>query len=191
MALPRASLASRFLVRRLVALGILHTRLDERPWQTTSLTLIAPTSRSLVILAVGRSVLFAVARHRKSSPSKCKLSILEGEVGIINHNAMVITTWSDRCAREFLDWIDLLAKGDRSLIVRVESRINVYHTFFVGPDGSQEHWDESHEGDLLRDRIVERLSRDNRSDGSSPWKWVEVSFGEYGQKIVRGNCEGS
>ena len=58
----------------------------------------------------------------------------------------------------------------------------------MAPDGSKEGWEDSYEGDRLRDRIVERLAVDDYEDGSSPWSWVEVGFGEYGQKVIRGNC---
>lgn len=58
-------------------------------------------------------------------------------MGVINHNAIIATTW--------------------------------------------------HEGDTLRNIFIETLATSNFDDGSSPWEWVEVSYGEYGQSIVRGN----
>lgn len=110
-------------------------------------------------------------------------------MGVVNHNAMVITTWSDDRASELQAWIDQLSERDQELIIRAGSWVNGLHTFFVAPDGSKEGWDDSDKGDRLRGRIVERLAVDDYGDGSSPWSWVEVGFGEYGQKVLRGNCK--
>ena len=109
-------------------------------------------------------------------------------MGVINHNAMVVTTWSDDRANELQSWIDQLSDREQELIVRVGSWVNGQHTFFVAPDGSKEGWEESNEGDRLRDKIVKRLAVDDYNDGSSPWSWVEVGFGEFGQKVLRWNC---
>ena len=59
------------------------------------------------------------------------------------------------------------------------------------PDGSKEGWDTSNQGDDLRQRFIEELAKDNFNDGSSPWDWVEVGYGEYGQKVLRGNNKNS
>ena len=29
----------------------------------------------------------------------------------------------------------------------------------------------------------------NYDDGSNPWSFVEVGYGEFGQKVLRGNCK--
>ncbi len=109
-------------------------------------------------------------------------------MGVVNHNAIVVTTWSDDRANELQSWISQQSERDQELIVRVGSWVNGQHSFFVAPDGSKEGWEDSDEGDALRDRIVERLAVDGYEDGSSPWSWVEVGFGKYGQKVLRGNC---
>ena len=31
------------------------------------------------------------------------------------------------------------------------------------------------------------MTGSNYSDGSNPWDWIEVGYGEYGQAILRGN----
>lgn len=110
-------------------------------------------------------------------------------MGVINHNAVIATTWSDDKADELQKWIDNLEETERSLIVRSGSWVNGYNSFAVMPDGSKESWDESDAGDNFRFRVMERLLLDNYDDGSSPWDWVEVGFGEYGQKILNGNCK--
>jgi hypothetical protein len=109
-------------------------------------------------------------------------------MGVMNHNAVIVTTWSDDRANKLQTWIDEQSDRDRELIVRAGSWVNGHHSFAVLPDGSKEGWTDSDEGDALRDRFIERLSQDDYDDGSSPWDWVEVGFGEYGQKVLRGNC---
>ena len=107
----------------------------------------------------------------------------------MNHNVIVATTWSDERAKELQNWIDAQPEHDRCLFVRGGSLVNGHETFVVLPDGSKEGWDESDKGDALRQRFIERLKVDEYEDGSSPWSWVEVGFGEYGQKVLAGNCK--
>jgi len=109
-------------------------------------------------------------------------------MGVMNHNVVIATTWSADRAKELQKWIDGLSNHERKLIVRTGSWANGYCTFIVAPDGSKEGWDTSDEGDALRERFIARLSTDNYEDDSSPWSWVEVGFGEYGQRVIRGNC---
>lgn len=110
-------------------------------------------------------------------------------MGVENNNAILATTWSDEKATAFQSWIDTdLSDTERELIVRAGSWVNGKHSFAVMPDGSKEGWDESDAGDALRERIITRLGEDNYEDDSSPWEWVEVGFGEFGQKVLRGNC---
>jgi hypothetical protein len=111
------------------------------------------------------------------------------DMGVINNNAIIATTRSDEKAAGFQSWIDSeLSEKERELIVRTGSWVNGFHSFAVMPDGSKEGWEESDAGDAVRERVVTRLGEDNDENGSSPWKWVEVGFGEYGQKVLRGNC---
>ena len=110
-------------------------------------------------------------------------------MGIINHNAIIATTWSYEKASELQSWIDReLSVEHKSLITCLESSVNTYTTFVLGPDGSKEGWPESDQADELRARLIKRLSLDDYEDGSSPWNFVEVGYGEYGQKILSGNC---
>lgn len=105
-------------------------------------------------------------------------------MGIINHNAIIATTWSQDAAREFNAW---LLRYPNALCSSLESPCNGYVTFFIAPDGSKEGWEESDAGDRFRDTVIARLRQDDYDDGSSPWAWVEVGYGEYGQKVLRGN----
>jgi hypothetical protein len=111
------------------------------------------------------------------------------EMGVMNHNCIVATTSNDEKADELQKWIKGLNREEQQLFVRAGSWVNQYFTFMLVPDGSKEGWEESHRGDFLRNRLIERLNEDNHEDGSSPWDWVELGFGEYGQKALRGNCD--
>jgi len=110
-------------------------------------------------------------------------------MGVKNNNAIIATTWSEEKATAFQSWIDQLTSKERELFVHSGSWVNRNQSFALLPDGSKEGWSESDAGDALRDRVVARLEEDNYEDGSSPWDWVEVGFGEYGQKVLRGNCK--
>lgn len=107
-------------------------------------------------------------------------------MGTIHHHAVVATTWSKEVFNGIQDWVDA---GGENFFVSDDARTNGYRTLVLTPDGSKEGWDASNIGNILRDAFVARLEEDNYEDGSSPWDWVEVEFGELGQSIVRGNCQ--
>ena len=111
-------------------------------------------------------------------------------MGVMNHNAIVATTWDDDKFYIVKQWITDLG-GDyaqfRCLFAFSGSVANGYQTIVLCPDGSKEGWKPSVQGNELRDRFVARLEQDCYGDGSSPWCWVEIGFGEFGQKIIRGN----
>lgn len=105
-------------------------------------------------------------------------------MGIMNHNVIIATTFSAEKAAGFWAWVEAnLSDREQELIAEAGSWVNGYQTFMVAPDGSKEGWAASDEGDALRERIIARLKED-----SGYWEWVEVGFGEYGQKVLRGNC---
>jgi hypothetical protein len=108
-------------------------------------------------------------------------------MGTINHNAIIAVTCDSNLADNFQKWVNTLLQQD--LIIKAGSWENGYQTFVVVPDGSKEGGLESNNGDTLRNKVIERLKKDNYEDGSSPWDWIEVGFGEYGQKVLQGNCK--
>lgn len=107
-------------------------------------------------------------------------------MGTVNHNAVIATTWSDEQLEKIQDWIALLPNDQHELFV-VGNEVSGYQTIVLVPDGCREGAAGSNEYDALRDRFIKQLSKVTYPDGSSPWAWVEVGFGEYGQKILRGN----
>lgn len=119
---------------------------------------------------------------------------IEDQVGTVNHNAVVATTWDKVRFSAVQEWVAALevrsvATGAdfRTLFAFAPSVANGCNTVVLAPDGSKEGWPDSEDGDRLREAFIRRLEEDAYSDGSSSWKWIEVSFGEFGQSIVRGN----
>ena len=112
------------------------------------------------------------------------------------HHAVVATTWSKDRFEQMRTWTEerravILPTGRldmSSLFTFGESAINGFFTVALLPDGSGEGWDADVHGDMLRDEFIAKLSEFVYDNGSNPWKWVEVSYGDRGQKLVRGNC---
>ena len=109
-------------------------------------------------------------------------------MGTINHNVVIATSFLPEIVDKMKLWYQYLLKEEQSLItISLRTEINGYTTFFCGPDGSKEGWTDSDKGDSLRDRFIQRLEADTFEDGSSPWEWVEIGYGDYGQTVLRGN----
>lgn len=110
-------------------------------------------------------------------------------MGIINHNAIIATTWKNDEYERLKKWIKKFQPEDRILFLTGGPTCNGYLTVVMIPDGSKEGWPESDAGDVLRDEFVTELEKSKHDDGSSPWDYIEVGFGEYDQKILDGNCK--
>jgi len=110
-------------------------------------------------------------------------------MGIINHNAVLATTWSEEHYKSISIWISERSVNEQMLFLFGNNFVNGARTIVLIPDGSKEGWVESDKGDALRRSFIERLEEDKYEDGSSPWDWIEVGYGEYGQKVLRGNCK--
>lgn len=84
-------------------------------------------------------------------------------MGLIQHDAIIVTSWNDKHIQEARDKaIELYhgvgtESGELRLPVTeiVESPVNDYATFLIAPDGSKEGWAESKLGDSLRGRFIE------------------------------------
>lgn len=109
-------------------------------------------------------------------------------MGVENNNAVIATTWNREEVKRIRQWVEELTNM-KSLFLFGEEEINGKTTVVMVPDGSKEGWVESDAGDALRDRFIAELEKANYDDGSNPWKFVEVGFGEFGQKVLRGNCK--
>ena len=105
-------------------------------------------------------------------------------MGTIQHNAVIATTWDEKEIRRLKKWISSLPKSWQGLFTVSSGVVNDYQTITMSPDGSKEGWSDSEMGDELRERFIAEIN-----SPESHWEFVEVSFGELGQKIVQGNCE--
>lgn len=110
-------------------------------------------------------------------------------MGLIQHNAVIATTWSDERFNAVMGWLNNLPAEHRSLFVFAKGLVNSYQTIVLAPDGSKEGWDTSGEGDKLRAAFIARLREDDYGDGSNPWDFVDVAYGELGAKVEATNCE--
>lgn len=110
-------------------------------------------------------------------------------MGDIHHNTVIATTWSDSEVERIKTWVsEIEDEFWAGLFVWGTSVINGFTSVVLMPDGSKEGWPESITGDKLRDSFIDTLKMSDYSDGSSPWSYVEVGYGDYGQKVTIGNC---
>lgn len=111
-------------------------------------------------------------------------------MGIINHNAIIVTSWHDKsieAAKEKIIEIWDLYEDYHPVIL--DSGVNVYKTIFIPPDGSKEGWAESDDGDEKRKKFTDWIESNNNEESGIYLEVVEVSYGEYGSKIEYTNCK--
>lgn len=107
-------------------------------------------------------------------------------MGLIQHNALVVTTFDEDRARAARAYAAELF-GEHMVTGTLRAQVNCYVTFFVGPDGSKEGWDTSDDHDGKRESFNNYLRSFDYEDGSNPFDWVEVSYGELRSEIVDGH----
>lgn len=110
-------------------------------------------------------------------------------MGVENNECVIATTWSDEHINKMQEWINALVDEYQELFAFIPSLINGKTTIVLAPDGSKKGWDEAERGKDLRDDFISKLESFDYEDGSNPFDWVEVGYGEFGQKILRGNCK--
>ena len=110
-------------------------------------------------------------------------------MGIINHNAIIATTWDNKEIKRLKKWIGKLERNDQFHFILGQAFTNSYQTIVLVPDGSKEGWDESERWDNIREKFIKELDKGAYDDGSNSWDYVEIGFGEYGEKILKGNSK--
>jgi hypothetical protein len=60
----------------------------------------------------------------------------------------------------------------------IKSTVDQDSSFFIGPDGSKEGWEESDEGDEKRSEFVKYLRSLAYDDGSTPYHYAEVQYAD-------------
>ena len=103
-------------------------------------------------------------------------------MGIENNEVVIATTWNDESIETAKEFISNISDDFRKLFCIIPSVVNGKYTVILGPDGSKKGWAISESGKALRDLFVKFLELHNH------WEWVEVGYGEFGQKVLRGNC---
>ena len=109
-------------------------------------------------------------------------------MGVQNNECVIATTWDEKVIPLVRDWISTLADDEQSVFVIVDSVVNEKTTIFMGPDGSKKGWDTAIRFEKVRDAFIEFLTSFDYDDESNPFDFIEVGYGEYGQKVLRGNC---
>lgn len=143
----------------------------------------------------GREICFAVnddAVRAVVDAMKDQQNIRGSAMGITQHKAVVATTWSDQKFRAIKVWVDGLKPGGahfdpRRLFMFGESVTNCYHTVVMLPDGHHEGWPGAVACDAVRAEFIALMTAYANDDGSNSWRWVEVEYGERGQKLRGGN----
>jgi len=106
-------------------------------------------------------------------------------MGVINHEALIATTWSRKDADKIENWTREINMEDAFLFS--EEQTNGYITIVLIPNGSKKGWPEAEQGDNLREDFKKKLQSFAYEDDSNPFSWVEVGYGEFGQKLLDGN----
>ncbi|MDY6893937.1 MAG: hypothetical protein SVO01_00745 [Thermotogota bacterium] len=115
-------------------------------------------------------------------------------MGIENNEIVIATTWDNKIIEEIKEWISKeIPSAFQKLFVFIPSIVNTKTTIIFGPTGSKKGWETDIKGEELRNKFIKKLgSYDYIFDGineGSPFDFVEVGYGECGQKILRGNCK--
>lgn len=108
---------------------------------------------------------------------------------IEHHECMIATTWNHNTMQEVKDWVAALSEKEQSLFAFIPSRVNDRETLIMVLDGNKNGWETSKQSEALRNRLIELIETFDYEDGSNPFDWVEVGYGELGQKVLRGNCK--
>ena len=108
-------------------------------------------------------------------------------MGVENNECIIATTEVKESMRAIKVMVCGLSERQQSQFTFAESLCNGKETLFLCPDGSKKGWSEARDGRNLRKKVIEWLETFAYDDGSSPFDWVEVGYGEYGQKVLNGN----
>ena len=110
-------------------------------------------------------------------------------MGVENNEYIIATTWNKKAVKAVMEWVGTINEEFQCLFTVIPSVANGVQTIVMGPDGSKKGWDVSNIGNNIRDQFIDQLKTFNYEDGSNPFDWVEVGYGEFGQKVLRGNCK--
>lgn len=114
-------------------------------------------------------------------------------MGVENNEVIIATTYSNDAVEQVKQWIDSLEVDDpfhsyKQLFVFIPAIVNQKTTVVYAPDGSKKGWGVANQSEQIRQQFKQFLDSFDYDDGSNPFDWVEIGYGEYGQAILDGNC---
>jgi len=109
-------------------------------------------------------------------------------MGVEQYESIIATTWDDNVVNELKEWIWQFNEEERSLFVFIPALVNAKTTLFLATNGSKRGRETESRGREIRSLLIDKLESFAYEDGSNSIKWIEVSYGERGQRIVDGNC---
>lgn len=109
-------------------------------------------------------------------------------MGMINNECVIATGIKGLGAENIREWISKQTEEHQKLFAEIPGLANDFTTFILAPNGSKKGWPMAKDCDKLRCNFINFMESFKYDDGSNPWKWVEVGFGERdGQQILSGN----
>lgn len=106
-------------------------------------------------------------------------------MGIVSHHCIVVASWDENA---LAGAHQLARKTFRPLVAEtnpqseivspiISSPVNGWTSFYIAPDGSKEGWEESDQGNEMRETFIKWLDSQRYSDGSFRFSWFECVFG--------------
>ncbi len=108
-------------------------------------------------------------------------------MGVENSECVIATTWNPEAIQEIKHWVMTLEPEAQQLFAFVPCLVNGKETVFLGPTGSKKGWDVDKYGQGFRKQLISKIRSLQYEDNSGPFSWVEVGYGEFGQKVLQGN----
>jgi hypothetical protein len=117
-------------------------------------------------------------------------------MGVLKEHAILVTAYygdhieeAHAIATELFDagngFTHGAPKGFTTVTPIIQAYVNDTRSFAILPDGSKEGWATSDVGNGARTKMVEWLRSQAYEDGSSPFSWVEVQYGDETHRDTR------
>lgn len=97
-------------------------------------------------------------------------------MGYTKHHAIVVTSFDNALINKAHEQARLIFGSQATNIIIAPC--NGYASFFIGPDGSNDGWNESHEGDNRRAAFIEWVTQQAYDDGSNAISYAELFYGD-------------
>jgi hypothetical protein len=108
-------------------------------------------------------------------------------VGIENNECVIAITADPNLMKKIRTWVRRLNHEDDSLFTFVPALANGKETVIMAPDGSKKGWGTSKFAQKLREKFIKKIQDLDSDPNFGGIQWVEVGFGDFGQKVLQGN----